>query len=91
MKITAAADDLAQGYEALRAQAVGELAALTPRGLGVFMRAGLPGWMAAFPPSQPTRPRASPAGAPIRRLDGLGVELVSVLAAMALGCQRRCA
>lgn len=91
MKITATAGDLAQGYEALRAQAVGELPALTPRGLVVFRRAGLPGWMAAFPPSQPTRPRASPAGAPIRRFDGFSVELVSVLAAMALGCQRRCA
>lgn len=60
MKIMAAATDLAQGYEALRAQAVGEIPTMTPLGLAVLMRGGLPSWMRACPPaSQPCAARTS--------------------------------
>lgn len=91
MKIAAAADDLVGGYEALRAQAVGELSDLTPRGLGVFMRGGLPGWMVACAPSTEHRSRRSPVDsrAPARRLSGASTELVRMLAEMALVSSRR--
>jgi hypothetical protein len=39
--ITADADELAEGYEALRAQATGEITTVAPRGLGVLVRAGV--------------------------------------------------
>ena len=74
MTITAGAGDLAQGYEALRAQALGTVPTVKPRGLAVFMGAGLPAWMNALPPSAgrggqqrnapTTRPAAPMARAP---------------------------
>jgi hypothetical protein len=81
--------ELAQAYEALRAQAVGQLPAVTPRGLALFLRVGLAGWMAACaPPTAAAPPRAADGRgvAPRVALDG---ELVRILAAMALGRQRR--
>ena len=91
MKIAAAADDLLGGYEALRAQAIGELSDLTPRGLGVFMRSGVPGWMVACAPSMEHRSRSSPVDSrtPARRLAGASAELVRMLAEMALVSSRR--
>ncbi len=91
MKITATAAELTDGYEALRAQALGQLPGLTPRGLAVFIRGGLPGWMVACAPAPGARAARSPADIiPARRLAGVSAELVRVLTEMALGSQRRC-
>lgn len=92
MKIIAGPTDLEQGYEALRAQAVGEIPSVTPRGLALFLRAGLPAWMSACAPV--TRPtlmtRSSTDGRQERRLSSLSTDLVGVLTEMALGSRRRC-
>lgn len=92
MKITASATDVARAYEALRAQAVGQASTVTPRGLALFLRVGLAGWMPACAPLAPTsaRPRAGGDGrgpAPQVAPDG---ELVRVLVEMALGGHGRC-
>jgi hypothetical protein len=87
----APADELARAYEAQRAQALGRTPTATPRGLALFLRVGLAGWMRAraplgaadrsarsgddHPPTAPTAPTA---------------ELVRVLTEMALGRHRRC-
>jgi len=94
MKITAGAGDLSQGYEALRAQAVGQISAVTPRGLALFRRSGMAAWMSACAPLGSTdAPVASSPSINNRRSDVLGgscAELVQVLAEMALGSRRRC-
>ena len=83
------------GYEALRAQARGQLPSLTPRGLAVFLRAGLVAWMCSCPPREPPGP-ARPAPAPrggspqLRAPAGASAELVQLLAEMAIQSQRRC-
>jgi hypothetical protein len=84
MSVTASAEDLTRGYEALRAEAVGTLPAITPRGRAVLLHRGLVAWMRALPPATPA-PRAG------RSIDALAVvaaglrrELVDVLTAMAL-------
>ena len=91
MKITAGAGELWQGYEALRAQAVGQISAVTPRGLALFRRSGMVAWMSASAPLASTDVPLSPS---INRhsdvFGGSCVELVRVLAEMALGSQRRC-
>jgi hypothetical protein len=84
--------DLTTAYEALRAQATGQLPAITPRGLALFLAAGLPDWMTAWAPLAPTvptvpqRPAASHHRAPPVMP---GEEVVQLLTEMALGCQRR--
>jgi hypothetical protein len=92
VKTTAPATELAQGYEALRAQALGELPPLTPRGLAVFLCAGLASWMSACPPRPELRSTAGvPAGSRgVHALTAGSAELVLVLAEMALSSQRRC-
>ena len=48
--------DLSAGYEALRAQAVGDLPAESPRGLAIVVHQGLPAWIRAWvapPPASP--------------------------------------
>jgi len=90
MKITAAAKDLQQGYEALRAQALGEIPELTPRGLAVFQRGGLPAWMRACPPTIRPTPAVSSGVSAERNLAGMGVELVQLLTDMVVSSQRRC-
>ena len=82
-------DELGRGYEALRAQATGELPAVTPRGLALFLAAGFPAWMTAWAPLTPPASTT-----PARRGDrevriSLGGEVVQLLTEMALGCQRR--
>ena len=92
MKITAAASDLTQGYEALRAQAVGEIPTMTPRGLALFLRGGLPSWMCACLPIGRPAPTSTPAACAgqVSGLTSLSVELVRLLTEMALSSQRRC-
>jgi hypothetical protein len=90
VKITASATDVARAYEALRAQAVGEAPAATPRGLALFLRVGLAGWLPTCAPlTSPSVPRTAGGcwSAPPVELDG---ELVRLLVEMALGGQRRC-
>jgi hypothetical protein len=89
MTITATAEDLARGYEALRAEAVGTLPVVTPRGRVVLLRGGLVAWMRALPPTTPA-PRAGrpPIDAPAAVAAGVRRELVDVLTAMALGSGR---
>jgi hypothetical protein len=90
VKVLQAAGDLTLAYEALRAQATGELPAVTPRGLAVFLEAGFPDWMKAWTPLAPAVAK-TPAAAPHHREPafGLGGEVVRLLTEMALGCQRR--
>jgi hypothetical protein len=81
-------DEMERGYEALRAQATGELPAVTPRGLTLFLTAGFPAWMKAWTPLTAPVPRT-----PMPRVDrdvraNLGVEVVQLLTEMALGCRR---
>ena len=81
MKIAAGAADLSQGYEALRAQAVGEIPSVTPRGLAVFINDGLPSWMRACAPTSRPSATAIPAASSgqVSRLTSLSVELVRLL------------
>ena len=80
-------DEMQRGYEALRAQATGELPALMPRGLALFLAAGFPAWMKAWAPlTPPTTP--TPQGDRQVRVS-LGGEVVQLLTEMALGCRRR--
>jgi len=88
--ITASADDLTLGYEALRAEAVGEPVVIGPRGRAVLLRGGLVAWMRALPPTAPApRPGRSPIDAPAMTSAGMRGELISVIAGMALGAGRR--
>ena len=80
--------DLTPAYEALRAQATGQLPAVTPRGLALFLAAGFPDWMKAWAPLAPTVPQ-TPAASHHQAPPGLGEEVVQLLTEMALGCQRR--
>ena len=97
MRATAPAADLAQGYEALRAQATGQAPCRRPRGLAVLLCGGLASWMCACPPESRARPSAAPApGASEAGAEGSGsaasaasAELVRLLAGMTLSSQRR--
>lgn len=83
MTVTAGAAELAQGYEALRAQALGKIPAVRPRGLAVLARYGLPAWMGALAPSSPGPrpvPRPYKSGAP----NSINGELVRLLAEMVM-------
>jgi hypothetical protein len=77
-------DELVRGYEALRAQATGELPAVTPRGLALFLTAGFPAWMKVLTPVTPPAPRDD---REVRA--SFGGEVVKLLTEMALGCRRR--
>ena len=85
---------LEQAYEALRAQANGQLPANTPRGLTLFLASGLPAWLAAWtapllaplPVVQPVPAASIPKPGPASP----SVELVMVLTEMVLGAGRRC-
>jgi hypothetical protein len=81
--------DLTLAYEALRAQATGQLPASTPRGLALFLTMGCPAWMHAWQPLA-TAVRITPAVPhQVEPSAGLDHDVVHVLAQMALGCQRR--
>ena len=89
MKGLQSAGDLTPAYEALRAQATGQLPAVTPRGLALFLAAGFPDWMKAWAPLAPTVPQTPIAAHHQASPVGLGGEVVHLLTEMALGCQRR--
>ena len=89
MKTLQAAGDLTLAYEALRAQATGEVAAVTPRGLALFLAAGFPDCMKTWAPLAPAVPQTPIAAHHQAPPVGLGGEVVHLLTEMALGCQRR--
>src|SRR5215472_4255458 len=80
-------DELVRGYEALRAHATGELPAVTPRGLALFLAAGFPVWMKAWTPVTASTPPAPRDDREVRA--SFGGEVVQLLTEMALGCRRR--
>ena len=89
MSKNAPAIDIGRAYEAVRAQAVGQVPTITPRGLTLLLDAGLPTWINACPPLAPGPP-PNVASEPRPSLAGLSVELVSVLTEMALSNRRNC-
>ena len=84
------AADLAAGYEALRAAALGSRPAESPKGLALLLGQGLPGWIRGW--TMPAAAR-SPAAVTGRAESAAGPssELVRLLAEMALGQGRRLA
>jgi len=91
MRATAPAAELAQGYEALRAQATGQAPRRRPRGLAVLLRGGLASWMCACPPESRARPATTtaPGAREARAGSAASAELVRLLAGMALSSGRR--
>lgn len=89
MIVVQSAAELTFAYEALRAQASGQLPAVTPRGLALFLTAGFPDWMKAWSSLAPAvaKPLAALPGAEPPLVPGN--EVVQLLTEMALGCQRR--
>ncbi len=88
MTMAASPRELMLGYEALRAQAVGVIPDVIPRGLAVLRRAGMVAWMRALPPEAGGRRPDRPVGPRGTALADVGGELVSVLTEMALGAGR---
>jgi hypothetical protein len=82
-------NELVRAYEALRAQATGELPGATPRGLALFLAAGFPAWMEAWTPLAPAAPTLPAQRADCEVRASLGGEVVWLLTEMALGCRRR--
>jgi hypothetical protein len=89
MTITAGAGDIAQGYEALRAQALGAPPMATPRGRAVLLGAGMTAWMSALPPSARPRPAVRCATRASQQ-NSQGGDLVRLLAEMVMASQGRC-
>lgn len=89
MTISAPAVELEQGYESLRAQAVGEVTRHTPRGMAVFLSGGMLAWMCACAPLSTTTMSSGRGGAN-RGLAHVGTELVELLAEMVLTSRLRC-
>ena len=83
------AGELSLAYEALRAQATGQLPATTPRGLALFLAAGCPSWMKALTPLTVAVPKPPTAAHRRGPSVGLGGGVVQLLTEMALGCQRK--
>jgi len=89
MTIPQPAGQLTVAYEAMRAQATGQLPRVTPRGLALFLAEGFPAWLNIWKPVAMVAHRT--ASAPRRPQPAVGVEgeMVQVLTEMALGCQKR--
>ena len=84
---------LTEGYEALRALALGQdMPLASPRGLALFLRRGMAGWMGAWSsvvapaPVEVSRPWA---GKPMEANWTRQAELATVLAGMALAAAGR--
>ena len=91
MSVPTSAVELERTYEALRAQAVGEVPAFAPRGLALLRHGGVATWMTACPPLVPVSGTELPSiGCQEATLNGFSEELVRLLTEMALGRQRRC-
>lgn len=90
MTISAPAAELEQGYESLRAQAVGEVTRHTPRGLAVFLGGGMLAWMCACAPLSTPAAMSSGRGGANRGVAQVGTELVELLAEMVLTSRMRC-
>jgi hypothetical protein len=85
-------NSLGEHYEQLRAQARGELPYLsTPRGLALFLRQGMPGWILAWsyctPATRTTAPRAQDDRGSVLRMS-YAREVAVLLANMALKAQK---
>lgn len=91
MNVSASPIELERTYEALRAQALGAIPAVTPRGLALLRRAGLVAWMTACPPGAPASRPERPGAGQATALAGMSGELVSVLTEMALGASKEIA
>ena len=87
MNEPADAATLTNGYEALRAQATGQMPATTPRGLGLCLSAGLPAWMKAWAPLTPRPAPTAPARAQASSTQAAR-EVVRLLTEMALACRQ---
>jgi hypothetical protein len=88
--MTASTVEVAQAYEALRAQAVGPAPTVTPRGLALFRRAGPAAWIPACAPLSAAAPSAHlSAGGPRTPLVEVNADLVRILTEMALSNHRR--
>ena len=85
-------NSLCEQYEALRAQATGEYPGIaTPRGLALFLRQGMPGWMLAWSDCIPVTKTTAPMSTNDknnRLLDSLHSEVAVLLASMALQSQK---
>jgi len=81
------AEDLTAAYEALRAQATGQLPSTTPRGLALCLSAGLPAWMKAWVPLAPQPPPATSVNDAGHLVHEPG-EVVRLLTEMALACRQ---
>lgn len=90
MTINAPAAELEQGYESLRAQAMGEIPTHTPRGLAVFLGGGMCAWMCACAPLPPSTPMSSGRDSSGHDIAPAGAELVQLLAEMVLSSRLRC-
>ena len=82
-------DALARAYEALRAQATGEMPSATPRGLALLLAPGLPAWMKAWAPLTPPSLAVPVPGGHCGVAVGFGGDVARLLTEMALSCQRR--
>ena len=89
MTIPPPAGQLTLAYEAMRAQATGQLPTVTPRGLALFLAEGFPAWLNIWKPMAVIARTTAPAPPRPRPAVGLESEMVQVLTEMALGCQKR--
>lgn len=82
------AAELTLAYEALRAQATGELPRTTPRGMAVLVAHGCTAWVQAWAALVPMPTMDPPAAVDHDASAGLRGELVHLLAEMAVRCHR---
>lgn len=86
-------DGLTEGYEALRAVALGQGMPLAlPQGLALFRSKGMAGWMWAWRDAMtgsPVKGLTTSAVAPMGAIKGTQIELAAMLAGMALAVAGR--
>ncbi|MBI2325647.1 MAG: hypothetical protein HYU87_11900 [Chloroflexi bacterium] len=81
--------EITRAYEAVRAQATGDLAASSPRGLALILDQGLASWIAAWSSRMRGEVATTTSVRTTEASDPVSAELASVLAEMALA-SRRC-